>query len=495
MPQKLKHIQSCAKKLQIFPDTLQHLLHAELERIKQLPPEESSKKGKGKLPEVQLPVQPGTLLEDALDGGGKKKPGPRRKVVESVKELHETRQDILDRAKQLLGGSTRPTPHAVEGDQARVNSPPRTQPFGQSRLAQRYVPTTALDQTQLPIHVPDSGLAGPSHRSPEAGTGVPSSPPRTQPFGGSALAKKFGKARALEDSLYDEHWAMDDAPLEPHRSPSRSPPRTQPFGESALAKRFGKKRETQPTSLLDAVDIGSPIQSPQATRRHIFNEVSNSSPPRRAATPSSDDSDVDIADAPLPGLAPPAPNPVSTPLLQCQGLHSRLQTSPAPPDAHSSSALGPWSLPPQNSARDLPAPSGSDSPGEHAWGDVGEWQEGGALDGHYHDEYAYDGAVIHYEPVDDVVRDEPPPRRRRSASPAAQPKRAKAKAKPKKGAEGAKLTDAELHAQLRARIERDTALYHRVLRYEVRTPFSPLLAESHQTLTAGALRRVPCARG
>ncbi|KIP12702.1 hypothetical protein PHLGIDRAFT_113305 [Phlebiopsis gigantea 11061_1 CR5-6] len=440
-PQKRKHIQSCARKLHISPDTLQHLLRAELERIKRLPPEESGKKGKGKLPEVPLPVEPGTLLEDALGGKAKKKSGPRRKVVESVKELHETRQDILDRAKQLLGGATKPIGRAIERGEVLAHSPQRTQPFGQSRLAQRYVPTTVLDQTQMPMHVPDLELAGPSRHPLEEGEEAPQSPPRTQPFGESALARKFGKARARESGVHDEHWTLDDTRREHQKSPLQSPPRTQTFGESTLAKRFGETREAQPTSLLDAEDPDSPVRSPQTTVRHIFNELSNSSPARHAAAFSSDDSEIELADAPPPDFAPARNSIFSFPL-----------------DPHSSNALGPFSQSLQNSSPESATPSRSESSAD-------------ALDEQHHD----DGAVIHYEPAGDIpatsaAENDSPPRRRRSASPAAQAKRTKAKPRSKKDAEGAKdgakLTDEELHEQLRARIEQDTALYHRVLRYE-----------------------------
>lgn len=303
-PQKLKHIQTCAKKLKLTEETLRHLFRAELDRIKRLPPEETQGKGKGKLPEAPPePVQPGTLLEEVIDGGTRKKPGRRPQVVESLKQLHEMRQDILDRAKQLLGGHAKAS-MPLEKDSAGPleYSPPRTQPFGESRLAQRHVPVAMLDRTQAPMYVPDFEAAGPSRQTRHSpGTMSNESPPRTQPFGKSALAKKFGKARALGTD------SDDDLP--------RSSPRAQLFGESSLAKKFGKARGNRVANIFGTEQMNSTAQSPPSPTRHIFNEVSNSSPPphHRAAIPTLDgsDSDVEITDgSPLSFI--PGHNPVST---------------------------------------------------------------------------------------------------------------------------------------------------------------------------------------
>lgn len=279
-PQKLKHVRSCARKLGLADDTLAPLVRAELRRVAALATAEAQ--AQAALPAADAP---GTLLETAIDGGARKKSGRRPQVVETVRELHETRQDILDRARLLLGEGTtggsmrRQIADDVPGPSS--GSPPRTQPFSESRLAGIYRPTAFLNPTQPEIYVPDDpaprdeAIAGPSNIK---------SPPRTQPFGESALARKYGRARAVPDPSVHE--------------PS-SPPRTQPFGESALAKRFGT---TRAVDLLD--DTADPF-GPGSPPRHVFHEVSNSSP-RRAA---SDDADVALPDA-----APPH-NPVSAPAM------------------------------------------------------------------------------------------------------------------------------------------------------------------------------------
>ena len=268
--QKLKHIRTCAKKHLFTEETLQHLLRAEINRVKQLPPEEGAQKRKGKqLEALPEPIVPGTLLEVAIDGGARKKSGRRPQVMESVKELQETRQDILDRARHLLYGSVKVQEqkrNAGDGMDYADFSPPRTQPFGESRLAQQYVPTTMLDQTQIPIDVPEIPAPGPSRRSRYSDEGITrGSPPCTQPFGESALAKKFGKTRAHESSpLREEH------------------------NSTAIPR------------------------SPPSAIRHIFNEVSNS-PPQHSANLPMGNSDNGVADGPTYSQHH---SPVSIPPLQ-----------------------------------------------------------------------------------------------------------------------------------------------------------------------------------
>lgn len=139
------------------------------------------------------------------------------------------------------------------------------------------------------------------------------------------------------------------------------------------------------------------------------------------------------------------------------------------------------------------------------------------------DDDNYDEAVIRYEPSNNIpdipsmssLKDAPTkaqaprkarstsptsPARKRSTSPTSPTRKEKAK-KPKKGKKTkedeppAKISDEELHDQLRQRIEQNTSLYHRILRYEVCTPlFYPVCQLFSLYLSADSLRCLPRTR-
>jgi hypothetical protein len=316
-PQKKKHIQGCAKKLGMTDDTVAHLVRAELKRVADAPPDVPSKVKSVESAVPEAP-QPGTLLEELIVGGAKKKSGRRPQVVETVKELHETRQGILDRARQLLSSSKVATP-AVEGQVEAGSSsysPPRTQPFGESRLAHQFRPETEVNRTVIAEYVPSPSTVARTHRSPlprqqDEDEWRDGFPPSTQPFGESALAKRYGKTPT---------HATDD--LETDRTQPESLPRTQPFGESALGRKFGKTRAT----LMDLLDGDHPepvlslVPSSPPRGHPVFNEMSNSSPERPThAVPNYSGSDIELMDSP-----PFVCNPVSPPLCCVAGLRSRM---------------------------------------------------------------------------------------------------------------------------------------------------------------------------
>lgn len=208
--QKMKHIQTCAKKLHFTDETITALLRKQLEIVPQL---------KGDPVEVE---EPGTLLEEAVKVGEKKKSGPRRKIIGTIKDLSETRQDILDRAKNLLdkGPAAKSSAAQLKPPDAGLSIPsglpPLTQPFGQSSLAMKFRSNVPPEPTPFPVYVPSP---------PSLPSALPASPP---------------------DLLFS------------------SPPRTQAFGESSLARQYQTKHSV--------IDVDSPsvyITSPLATRNRI----------------------------------------------------------------------------------------------------------------------------------------------------------------------------------------------------------------------------------
>ncbi|OBZ76076.1 hypothetical protein A0H81_04012 [Grifola frondosa] len=166
--QKMKHIQTCAKKNSMTDDTIRILLRKDLES---LPPVNPSGKGKGK---EEDPAVPETLLEDILRGGGKKK-GRRPQVLQTVKSLTETRGSILDRARMLIRDDVGTEGPALgeKDTMPALDQMPSTQAFGESSLATRRIPA---GETNRPMPPPTQAFA------------PKNSIPLTQPFGKSKLA-------------------------------------------------------------------------------------------------------------------------------------------------------------------------------------------------------------------------------------------------------------------------------------------------------------------
>ncbi|KAI0774336.1 hypothetical protein C8Q74DRAFT_827954 [Fomes fomentarius] len=136
---KLKHIQTCAKKNKLSGATLQTLLRKELDS---LPPVASTSKA----PAGPSPAPPATetLLENVLKDAQRKKTGRRPQVLQTVKSISETRDNILDRARVLLEDTCdtvcsknettaiqRPLPPPD------LDIPPTTQAFTRSNVAVR----------------------------------------------------------------------------------------------------------------------------------------------------------------------------------------------------------------------------------------------------------------------------------------------------------------------------------------------------------------------
>ena len=172
--QKMKHIQTCAKKNKLDDDTVITLIRTEVTNANDR--EASSSKPTAT-----------TLLENAVQEVLPKKRGRRPKVVESVKQLSDTRQNILDRARLLLQTqqslAEQPVQPSTSSNSLSAAPPPLTQPFGESALAQRYQHKSPPEPSQTSLDSPGTSPLE-AQRTP-----LDSSPPIG--FGESNLAKQF----------------------------------------------------------------------------------------------------------------------------------------------------------------------------------------------------------------------------------------------------------------------------------------------------------------
>ncbi|KAI0832485.1 hypothetical protein BC628DRAFT_1414781 [Trametes gibbosa] len=133
VPQKMKHIQTCAKKNGLTDDTVRILLRKELDSA---PPVASSSNSTTPAPASDSVSE--TLLEDVLKGAGKKKHGRRPPVMQTVKNVEETRRSILDRARSLLAnGSSSCARDSIVETADDLHIPPATQMFRKSNVAAR----------------------------------------------------------------------------------------------------------------------------------------------------------------------------------------------------------------------------------------------------------------------------------------------------------------------------------------------------------------------
>lgn len=196
---KMVHLQSCAKKNGLTDDTVKVLIRQEVQRSIAEDPTSNIKpagKGKGKADELENSVleAPKTYLE-VIQAETKRK-GRRPETVETVKTVTENRNDILDRARTVLGNHVLPnTQEAVDRQQ--------TQGFGTSRLVARL----------------------------GRNVGNRDGPPATQPFGQSALGQRQGSGLVFggavrKDSVFG-HGYSDDEEVD-------APPTTQGFAPSRL---------------------------------------------------------------------------------------------------------------------------------------------------------------------------------------------------------------------------------------------------------------------
>lgn len=191
--QKMKHVQSCAKKNHFTDSAVHSRIRQALESVN---PEDVAPKGKGKTKGQDSSV-PETYFHDVVHDAGPKKRTKRIDVPGTVKTLVDTRDAILQRAEAIIGHSASSTNHLLlseEDDHGIV----ATQRFGLSTLAERMASNDSpmLDD---PLHsdsdaelYPATQAFGPSKfgakpSSPSPSPSIDEPFPSTQPFAPSKL--------------------------------------------------------------------------------------------------------------------------------------------------------------------------------------------------------------------------------------------------------------------------------------------------------------------
>ncbi|KAF7301790.1 hypothetical protein MIND_00744700 [Mycena indigotica] len=125
--QKMIHIRSCAKKSGMTDETVVFLVRKEIENS-------PATGGKGNAAPL---TGPSTLLEEVVRDAGPKRKGKRPLVVDVLKPVSETRNNILDRARNLLTETDDPPTQAAV-------IPPTTPSLGASRLGRKQQGKVAL---------------------------------------------------------------------------------------------------------------------------------------------------------------------------------------------------------------------------------------------------------------------------------------------------------------------------------------------------------------
>ncbi|KAH8106153.1 hypothetical protein BXZ70DRAFT_1037782 [Cristinia sonorae] len=221
--QRMKHIQTCGKKLKYTNDTMKAMLRKEIENS---PPVKT--KSKTKASDVEKEEAPRTLLEDAVvNDATDKRRGRRPLAKETVMSITDTRSDIIARARLLLSDKTTtgnsPTIEsrcksseaselAADGGESMPH--PSTQPFGDSALARMFQPRVysrppSPTQAYIPTQIP------------------PDSPPPTQTLGDSVPARKFSPHTIRTPSKSRSVvWPTDSShrPVLPEASAANGPP-------------------------------------------------------------------------------------------------------------------------------------------------------------------------------------------------------------------------------------------------------------------------------
>ncbi|KAK0468176.1 uncharacterized protein EV420DRAFT_450704 [Desarmillaria tabescens] len=192
--QKMKHVQSCAKKNHFTDSAVRERIRQALESTDL---EDVPTKGKGKA-KGQDPSVPETYFHDIVHDAGPRKRTKRVDVPGTVKTLVDTRDAILQKAEAIIGQSASSKVHLLlseENDREIM----ATQHFGRSAFAERMA-SDDLPMQHDPLHpgsdaepYPATQAFGPSKFGVEPATPTPPSPsideafPATQPFAPSKL--------------------------------------------------------------------------------------------------------------------------------------------------------------------------------------------------------------------------------------------------------------------------------------------------------------------
>ncbi|KAI5123424.1 hypothetical protein M0805_006129 [Coniferiporia weirii] len=205
--QKVSHIRSCAKKGRITDETLGALISRLVESESST--SESIKNPKTRKQAVSTPARdlpPKTFLQDVIDEAEVQRTSKRKKQTpDSVKNVTETRSDIINRAKLLINHSAISSTASSE-----IPIPVATQAFGKSKLGTRAVilssgkTTAGVSVVQaLEMGISSDELSrepNSDHSDLEGSVMGPlatlDAPPLTQPFSSSNLASSFSVGRS-----------------------------------------------------------------------------------------------------------------------------------------------------------------------------------------------------------------------------------------------------------------------------------------------------------
>jgi hypothetical protein len=215
------HIQSCAKKNAFTDDTVKILIRREVDKIT-TESQAVNAKGKGKAsdPENLLPEAPRTYMADVVHAT-EPKSRRRRPDVETLKNGMETREEILDRARVILGNNVLPDTQNL-GFQAQgfkssrlvdqlgrngYHEAPAAQAFGEGALRERQTPDVASWGVVRKYSTFDAEPIGYEEGS---------MPPSTQNFAPS----KLGGLRGISSSsAFDAQHNIDSDPPSHHLQP------------------------------------------------------------------------------------------------------------------------------------------------------------------------------------------------------------------------------------------------------------------------------------
>lgn len=101
------HVQSCAKKRLLTDETIRTLIQAELD-IPTVPdnvPQQRTSK--------QPPGEPQTYFQDIVNAGESKRKLKRTQALQTIRNVNETRNEILERAKTFLHNKNPDVSHAL----------------------------------------------------------------------------------------------------------------------------------------------------------------------------------------------------------------------------------------------------------------------------------------------------------------------------------------------------------------------------------------------
>ncbi|KAL7282457.1 hypothetical protein ACG7TL_003928 [Trametes sanguinea] len=454
--QKMKHIQSCAKKNALNDETVKTLIRKELDS---LPPVAStSKSSPSSSTPAATPVLD-TLLEDVLKDVGKKKPGRRPQVLQTVKSIDETRNIILDKARTLLQGSSSSRSGSVVEDGLSttedVEVPPTTQVFTKSSIATRANPREDAQANTTHLYAP-SKLAAQASRLHGGVVRI-----------GAEIAAHSDISPLTQASIQVDAAAFSEVPSEHGED---MPPATQVFAPS----RFTSLRETGALRRVVTATVDVPMEDPISIHDTDEDNIGVSSP-QRPASPRS---------PPSPNENPHGPSKHRSPTNVVSPEQASPRSSPgerSPSPATDDRLPGP---PPQELDYNFNAYDDYDHQWNEWMNDVWDEEDGACL--HYVPEAEGAGPSRVQEREEEktasprlhrlapIPEDIPGPSGTRAHLPSSEPpakkkRRKKAAASEESDAEAAKTSDIsqdEINAKMKEAIFKDEALHLRILRYE-----------------------------